>query len=147
FLAEVRLELRGGDRLSGTIVEETEEYVTLQTQFGAEIDIPQEEILRVAWEEPAEPEEAPAAASDAVDEAEEDELEITGELEIGAAIVASATNRRDYLSKLDFTFRRGADHLRLQGLIDIQKAADVTLRNRRGAGISFQKELAAPWFT
>ena len=103
----MRLELRGGDRLSGTIVAETENYVTLQTRFGTEIDIPQEEILRVAWEEPAAPDEAPAVASDAVDEAEEDDLEITGELEIGAAIVASATNRRDYLSKLDFTFRRG----------------------------------------
>src|SRR5699024_6950374 len=143
--AEVRLELRGGDRLSGTMLRETDDAVTLQTRFGAEVEIPQEEILRIAWEEPGEaaPLEPGAEAGTAVavtaDPADpEDGLEITGELELGAAIVASATDRRDYLSQLDLTFRRGADHLRLQGVIDIQKAADRTLRDRQGAAISFQ---------
>jgi len=145
FLSEVRVELRGGDRLSGTMLEENDEAITLRTHFGAEIEIPQEEILRIAWDEADDP--TAEATAEPVPEEDEDEIDITGELELGAAIVASATNRRDFLSQLDLTFRRGADHLQLQGVIDIQKAADVTLRDRRGAAIRFQKELTAPWFT
>jgi len=141
---QVRLELRGGDRLTGTIVQETEEAVTLRTAFGAEVEIPYEEILSLSRKDPAEED---GLRSRQPDESDEEQLEVEGELELGAAIVASATNRRDYLSRLDLTFRRGRDHLRLQGLIDIQRAADRKLRDRQGAAISFQKELAEPWFT
>lgn len=139
---QVRLELRGGDRLTGAILEETDHAITLLTAFGAQVTIPQEEILKVSWPDP---EDDPRPLSLEVAD-EKEELEVTGELELGAAIVASTTDRQDYLSRLDMTFRRGPDHLRLQGLIDIQRAANRNLRDRQGVAVSLQKELIRPWF-
>lgn len=145
---QVRLELRGGDRLSGHVLAEDDEVITLLTSFGAEVAVPHEEIIAAEWldQAPSEPAHADPAQASRQGEPEEP-IEVTGEMELGAALVASARDRRDYLSRLDLTFRRGGDHLRLRGLVDIQEANDVKLRDRQSAAISFQKELTAPWFT
>lgn len=118
--------------------------IVLRTSFGAVITIPKNEIENLSR--------SPAEAHDGIEMTETDTggagepVAVAGELELGAALVSSTRNRHDYLSRLDLTVSRGPDQLRFQGLVDIQRADDVDLRDRQQAILSLQKEFERPYF-
>jgi len=135
----VRLELQGGDRLTGAVLEEDAETVTLRTGFGSVVTVPRSAILSLTMAEPAPPEEP--AQDDT-----EPRLSVTGEMEVGAALVSSVQDRRDYLLDLDVTFAYGGDRLRLQGLVDVQRAAGTALRDRQQGIVTLESDLERAYF-
>lgn len=136
----VRLELEGGDRLTGAVLEEDSETVTLRTGFGGVITVPRSAILSLTMAEP------PPAEEVAPDAEGQPGISVSGELELGAALVSSIQERRDYLMDFDVTLARGGDRLRLEGLVDVQRAAGEVLRDRQQGTVTLESDLEGAWF-